>query len=255
MAKALFVAWPAGGPTTGRWGPVGKLERTETGYRFRYTRGAELLQGFEAFHEMPDLTQVYESDTLFPLFSNRLLGTSRPEYAAYLTWAGFDPAVPPDPISILGVTQGLRATDAVELFPCPEKDADGRYGAKFFLHGVRHMPAAARERVDRLVADERLDYMLDVSNEYDRDAVALRTCDASGQFLVGYVPRYLSPEVKTLHFQCAERVSIKVVRVNGSAPAQQRLLCRMTACWPTDFYPCGGEAFTPLVPSLSPVAG
>ncbi len=251
MAKALFVAWRGGGPTTGYWGPVGKLEHGKDGYRFRYTRGAETLVGFEPFPEMPDVSRVYESDALFPLFANRLLSPSRPEFDAYLTWSGFDPAVPPDPIAILGVTQGLRATDAVELFPCPSRDSEGRYNAKFFLHGVRHMPAAARERIDRLNPGERLDYMFDVSNRYDPDAVALRTCDASGQFMVGYVPRYLAAEVKTLHVQCADQVSITVARVNGSAPAQQRLLCHMGACWPAGFCPCGGDAFEPVV-SLVP---
>ena len=246
MEKALFVAWRSGGPTTGHWGPIGKLEHIDDGYRFIYTRGARTLDGFDPFPEMSDLTRVYESETLFPLFANRLLSASRPEFDAYLTWSGFDPATPPDPISILGVTQGLRATDAVELFPCPVPDAEGRYSAKFFLHGVRHMPDAARERVDRLQPDEQLEYMFDVSNRFDPDAVALRTCDSAGQFLVGYVPRYLAREVRTLHSQCEDRVSISVARVNPSSPAQQRLLCQMTSCWPTEFSPCSGEEFEPI---------
>jgi hypothetical protein len=255
MAKDLFVAWRAGGPTTGRWGPVGKLERADGGYRFRYTRGAKTLEGFEPFSEMPDLTRVYESDSLFPLFANRLLSPSRPEFEAYLTWSGFDPAAPPDPISLLGITEGLRATDAVELFPCPDRDPDGRYSGKFFVHGVRHMPEAARERVDRLKPGESLAYMFDVSNRFDPDAVALRTCDTAGQFMVGYVPRYLAREVHALHSQCPELVSITVARVNPSAPAQQRLLCQMIACWPDGFCPCGGEAFKPVVSARQAVAG
>ena len=254
MENALFVAWRAGGPTTGRWGPIGKLEHVGDGYRFVYTRGARTMEGFEPFPEMADVTRVYESDALFPLFANRLLSAGRPEFAAYLTWSGFDPATPPDPIAILGVTRGLRATDALELFPCPVPDADGRYGARFFLHGVRHMPEAARERVDLLKPGEGLDYMFDVSNPYDPDAVALRTRDASGQFMVGYVPRYLAREVRTLHSRCDERIIIGVARVNPSAPSQQRLLCQMTACWPSGFTPCGGEEFEPITSVESAVA-
>ena len=254
MAKALFVAWRAGGPTTGHWGPVGKLERIDDGYRFRYTQGARTLPGFEPFSEMPDVSRAYDSDALFPLFANRLLSESRPEYDAYLTWSGFDPSTPPDPISILGVTRGLRATDAVELFPCPSPDGDGRYVAKFFVHGVRHMPDAARARVDQLKPGESLDYMFDVSNRFDPDAVALRTCDSAGQFMVGYVPRYLAPEIQTLHRKCAERVTLTVARVNVSAPGQQRLLCEMAACWPADFCPCGSDAFQPIAAARSAVA-
>ncbi len=85
MAKALFVAWRGGGPATGRWGPVGKLEHIGGVYRFCYTRGAEQLEGFRPFPEMPELDSLYESDLLFPLFANRLLAASRPEYQAYLT--------------------------------------------------------------------------------------------------------------------------------------------------------------------------
>ncbi len=39
-----------------------------------------------------------------------------------------------------------------------------------------------RERVDRLKGGESLDYMFDVSNRFDPDAVALRTCDSVDSF-------------------------------------------------------------------------
>jgi hypothetical protein len=248
MTRALFVAWRSGGPTNGCWGPVGKLERIDDGYRFAYTRGARTLEGFQPFHEMPELEEVYESVDLFPLFANRLLSPNRPEYNAYLTWSGFDPATPPDPIAILGVTEGLRATDALELFPCPTPDADGCYANKFFLHGVRHMHEAARARVDQLQSGDRLGFMFDASNTFDYGAVAVRTCDPSGQLLIGYVPRYLAAEFRHLHAACGVgSVQLVVERVNTSAPAQQRLLCRMMACWPAGYRPCAGVEFQPIV--------
>ena len=113
MSNALYVAWRSGDATQGRWGPVGRLERLGTEYRFAYTKGARSLKGFQAVPEMPHLDKVYESEELFPLFANRLLSKSRPEYEAYLTWGGFDPDNPPDPIAILGVTEGRRATDSL----------------------------------------------------------------------------------------------------------------------------------------------
>src|SRR5437773_607881 len=105
MTNILFVAWRSPEPTGARWGPVGRLEHGPGGYRFVYTRGARMLRGFQPFPEMPRLDAVYESDELFPLFANRLLSQSRPEYHAYLTWGGFDPNNPPDPIALLGVTE------------------------------------------------------------------------------------------------------------------------------------------------------
>ena len=115
MTSALFVAWRSPETTGGRWGPVGRLEHGTGGYQFLYTRGAKTLAGFQPFPEMPRLDVVYELDELFPLFANRLLSKSRPEYQAYLTWGGFDPNDTPDPIGLLGVTEGLRATDQVEV--------------------------------------------------------------------------------------------------------------------------------------------
>jgi len=89
------------------------------------------------------LEQVYESNDLFPLFKNRLLKESRPDYEAYLRWSGFDTDNPPAPIVVLGVTEGIRQTDAIEVFPCPVPGADGCYLSRFFytaFAGCRQLP-------------------------------------------------------------------------------------------------------------------
>lgn len=256
MTNALFIAWRSGGLTTGRWGPVGRLEHGPSGYRFIYTRGARTMEGFRPFPDMPQLDAVYESDELFPLFANRLLSRSRPEYEAYLTWGGFDPNHPPDPIAVLGVTEGMRQTDSLEVFPVPTPDALGRYRTKFFLHGVRWVPVAALERISRLQPGERLALMLDVLNEYDPNAVSVRTTDVRDRFMIGYVPRYLARDVGTL---CdtgdLDSIECTVERVNSDAPLQHRVLCRLNAVWPEHFSPCGGDEYQPIVahlPSILP---
>ena len=129
-------------------GTSGRLHCDGQLYWFCYTQGARKLQGFRPFPPMDDLDQVYVSETLFPLFANRLLSPSRPEYEAFLRWGGFDPNNPPTPLAILGVTEGIRQTDSIEVFPCPTPDADGCYLNRFFLHGIRWMPATALERID-----------------------------------------------------------------------------------------------------------
>ncbi len=249
--NALFVAWKSSDPAQGSWGPVGRLEHGPEGYRFLYTRGARTLEGFESFTGMPNLEEVYESDELLPLFANRLLSKSRPEYEAYLTWGGFDPNNPPDPIAVLGVTEGLRATDSLELFPCPVPDENGCFINKFFLHGIRWGPPAALARIAALKSEEPLGLMFDISNTYDRSAVAVRTCDVQDRFLIGYVPRYLARDVRKLVAKCApDFIRVAVERVNPAAPLQQRVLCRMNACWPEGFRPYGGEEFQPIVDVL-----
>lgn len=254
MSTALFVAWKLYQPSGSRWAPVGKLEHADGLYRFTYTRGATTLKGFAPFPGLPDLDGVYESEELFPLFANRLLSKSRPEYEAYLTWSGFDPNQPPDPIAVLAVTEGRRATDNLELFPCPVPDAEGCYLNKFFLHGVRYVPPAALERIAALKPGERLIPMFDNLNPYDRQAVAVRTADDRERMLIGYVPRYLAREVRELCAKCDPSfIELRVERVNPGAPLQQRLLCRINACWPPGFRPCEHEDFQPIpseLPSL-----
>jgi hypothetical protein len=244
--NALLVASRSADPSKGGWSPIGRLEFDHGTYRFVYTKGARTAVGFTPFSGMEDLEQIYESNELFPVFANRLLPKSRPEYEAYLQWSGFDPANPPDPIAILGVTEGIRRTDLIEVFPCPVPDEKSCYLNKFFMHGLRYMPEAAKARVLNLKEGERLYPMWDGCNPTDSCAVALRTV-AGDRMLVGYVPRYLAYDALTLFKHCdPEFFQIVVQRVNRDAPLQQRLLCRMHACWPDGFEPCSGEEFQPI---------
>jgi len=248
MKSVLYIASRQGGPQAGFWSPVGRLEHEDGVYRFVYTKGAQTLAGFEPFPGMSDLRGVYESEVLFPLFANRLLSPSRPEYEAFLMWGGFDPANPPDPLAVLGLTQGLRQTDSLEVFPCPLPDERGRYLSKFFLHGVRWMHPAAQERIGRLQQGEKLRLFLEVGNPADPNAVQLQTTDISGRLPVGYVPRYLALDVRELCGSCSpEFIEVTVERLNAGAPLQQRVLCRMSSCWPDNFTPCGGEPFQAIV--------
>jgi hypothetical protein len=246
--NSLFVAWRPAVPQECGWRPVGRLAYDGQLYRFCYTRGA-LNGGFRPFAQMEQLDQVYESESLFPIFANRLLPPSRPEYEAYLRWSGFDPNNPPDPIVVLGVTEGIRQTDAIEVFPCPSPDAEGCYLNKFFLHGIRWMPAWAIERINRLQPGDKLCLMPDPQNPADPRAVAVRT-DAD-RIMIGYVPRYLARDAGMLLSHCdVYFVELFVEHVNADAPLQNRLLCRMRGCWPEGFRPCSGEEFAPI-PAVS----
>lgn len=250
MKPSLFIAYRSSSPETGRWGPVGRLDQADGVYRFVYTRGAERLEGFHPFPEMPDLHRAYESNSLFPVFSNRLLSRSRPEYAAYLAWGGFNPDEAPDPLALLAVTEGRRQTDSFEVFPCPLPDYDGCFTTKFFLHGLRWMPEVATQRVNTLQIGERLALMIDLQNPHDPHAVAVRPMADVDRLMLGYVPRYLARDVKEVCSHCSpDFIHVEVERVNLNAPLQQRLLCRVSACWPENFQPCSGGDYQPLAAS------
>lgn len=247
MKSVLYIAWRQGGPNAGFWSPVGRLEHEGGVYRFVYTRGAQTLQGFQPFPGMANLHTIYESEALFPLFANRMLSPSRPEYEAFLMWGGFNPADPPDPLAVLGVTQGLRQTDSLEVFPCPMPDEQGRYLSKFFLHGVRWMHSAAHERIAQLRHGEPLRLFLEIGNPADPNAVQLQTTEIMGRLPIGYVPRYLALDVRALCSQCdPDEIEVTVEQLNAGAPFQQRVLCRFSSCWPGGFAPCSSEAFQPI---------
>lgn len=247
MKNRLYVAWRSGDQSQSRWGPIGVLERTAAGsYRFAYTLGARQLPGFSPFPGMSRYDEVYESDELFPMFANRLLNPSRPEYKESLMWSGFDPASPPDPIQLLGVTEGRRQTDSLEVFPCPEPDPDGCFTAKFFLHGLRHASPEAIAHVATLQPEDELRIVPEDENHVDRFAVAVWTQNGV-EHRIGYVPRYLAQDIRELKEQCSPGFAqLRVQRINPRAPLQQRVLCRMNACWPDGFRPCSSPEFQPL---------
>src|SRR5258708_4204998 len=86
--KQLFIAWQD--PSSRKWIPVGKLSKVRSGYTFEYTRGAKESDRFVPFGRMKELHDTYYSEKIFPLFANRILAKSRPEYGDYLRWLGFE---------------------------------------------------------------------------------------------------------------------------------------------------------------------
>jgi hypothetical protein len=240
----LYLAWE--NPIEHRWMPVGQLTIDDDNmYKFVYTKGAKSSRNFEPFARMKDLNQVYRSETLFPLFGNRLLSTRRPEYDDYMEWLDIKDSEY-DAFTILAITGGIRGTDTFEVFPCPRPNDEGDYEVQFFSHGLRHLPRQAIERVNSLHKGDRLFILPDIQNMYDPMALVLRTDDPVE--LVGYCPRYLSPDFyELLERARTAAINVYVKRVNVDAPLHLRLFCRMVAPWPDGFKPCSGEEFEPLV--------
>jgi hypothetical protein len=252
--KTLFLAWRD--PETRRWFPVGKLQYVENYYRFEYVRGALEARkqgGFCPFPSFPNMNEAYVSEVLFPLFSNRTLPRSRPDYKEYVQWLNF-PKDEADPLTLLARSGGKRATDTLEVFPCPEKDSNGQYHIHFFAHGLRHMSQCAQDRVGSLRPEERLRLLHDFQNEHDARALMLRTNETTtGDYhLVGYCPSYLTEDIFELvqknYQDFSNAICVRVERVNPvPAPTQLRLLCNMTVRWPDGFEPFSSAIYQSLV--------
>jgi len=240
----VYLAWQD--PKNRSWYPVGVLKSDENGvYLFSYTKGALSSDNFVPFVGMTDPSSIYESKDLFPLFKNRLLAESRPEYSKYLKWLDISENES-NPLDILALTEGIRATDTLEVFKCPTPNGSGEYEISFFSHGLRHLARNVIDRVNHLRKGERLFLARDMQNRYDSCAMGLRTEDPVE--FVGYCPRYLSRDFwQLLEKNRPMDVLVTVERVNEDAPLNLRLLCKLVAPWPNDFQPCSDDNFKPLV--------
>lgn len=245
--KTLFMAWQD--HASRGWFPIGRLDVYDgpLPYGFRYTRGAELMQskaGYPPLIEFPELKAEYRSDELFPIFRNRVMSPSRPDFADYLR--SLDLEGPGDPIEILSVNGGWRATDAYEVFPKIEKRDDGSFVCRFFLHGRNYAGPAAKERIDSLRAGDELRASLELNNPATGLAVQIQTED---YHIVGWTPRYLVSDLIAMLANSPDPdCSVSVVRVNPMpAPASHRVLVEMRGSL-GEREPMSGEEYQPLAP-------
>ncbi len=134
VTHQLAVTWQH--PDTLSIQPVGLLTCSTSGYEFSYLRVASEVTDFQPFLGFPDLESRYTSDTLFPLFAQRVMRPSRPDYAPYLHSLALDDTA--TAWSILARSQGARVGDNIRVLPEPEVDDAGRTRSTFFANGIRH---------------------------------------------------------------------------------------------------------------------
>ena len=129
--RTFFLGWQDNDSRA--WFPVGRLDADteESRFRFGYTQGAlkaQKVSGFEPLYDFPRFEQTYESDELFPLFKNRSMTPGRRGFQQYLQLLDLE-GMEPDPLEIMAVDGGYRATDPYQVFPRIEKDSDGCFRA------------------------------------------------------------------------------------------------------------------------------
>lgn len=243
--KTLFLAWQDKARTR-EWFPVGRLDvgKPESPYQFRYMQGATRAldrSGFEPLVDFPDFRQCYRSSDLFPLFRNRVLTPGRRDFQDYLRL--LDLPEQADPIEILSIDGGYRATDSFEVFPKIERREDGAFRCRFFLHGWSHVSPAAQDRLQSLKPDEKLYVAIELSNPATQAAVQIQTTD---YHMIGWAPRYLVSDLVNAIAKAPSDYEAKVVQVNPvPAPSKQRLLIELRGHWP-EYEPMTSADFKPL---------
>ena len=241
--RTFFLGWQD--HESRAWFPIGRLDAQPDGkgYDFAYTRGAlEAAEkhGFEPLYDFQDLGKKYHSDELFPLFKNRIMTPGRQGFQEYLKLLDFE-GMKPDPLEILAVDGGYRATDSYQVFPKISKGDDGCFVSRFFLHGWRHTNAAAQERLERLVADENLYVTAELTNPETTTAVQIQSED---YHMLGWAPRYLVHDLVHAMAHSPGELECQVVRFNAvPAPSKQRVLIELKGHWPADYSPMEGDRF------------
>lgn len=246
----LFVAWQQ--PDSGEWIPVAKLECKNGLYCFSYTKGAYRARGFQPFSRMDRLDAVYESSTIFPLFANRLISKTRPEFKDYLRWLGRE-NMGDNPMAMLALTGGIRGTDSIELFQPPSVSESGCYQVDFFMRSLSHLPKEAVAHIAKLSVGDKLFLMQDSQNDFDPSAIALRSNTPA--FFLGYCPKYYAKDLGVLLNSNEGAIDVRIKCVNVDAPLNMRLLCGVTATLPAGFSPLldKDEDFQSIVEPIPPI--
>lgn len=250
--KTLFLAWQD--PESRKFFPIGKLTFSDNYYQFVYIKGALAAKEQSNFQELisfPSLEKVYQSQELFPLFSNRLLPRSRPEYKDFIKWMSVsqDDA---DPIALLARSGGKKMTDTLEIFPYPEPDKEGIYHIHFFVHGISHLTESSINRIEQLQPSEQLLLVKDIQNPKDRNAILLRTSENTpgDMHLLGYLPCYLAEDISKILEETSVYVSVE--RINPSpAPLQFRLLCSINFTSLNNLCLFANQIYQPIVNEIS----
>ena len=226
--------------------PVGVLTRLCTSggewYRFVYLKAAEQFDGFNCLPGLPDLHHVYENEWLFPVFRNRLMPRSRPDYRDFVGELALDVETDPDPFEVLIRSEGWRATDRIEVFAHPERTPEGDLTTLFFARGIRHLDGAAAA-VDEVRAGDVLELEDEPDNPVNPRAILVNT--RTGR-RVGWVPDCLVETVHELR-GLGSAVEVSAEHVNPeSSPPHMRLLCRLRAPWPDGYEPLSGPEYQPI---------
>lgn len=197
-------------PTTRRFARVGTLDFDGQRYTFTYDAATQ-----RALPGLP-LSKAHSSETLFPIFAERVMDPHRPEKSETLDRLGLPAEA--GPFEILAVSGGGRTGDTYELTPLPQP---GDVSLPFLVHGVRHLTVDERASIDELQPGDRLALRCEPDNPVNSRAL-LVTQDGDR---LGYVP---DPLLDYVHDIIAGEHELLVERVNPPVVGlHMRLLVRL----------------------------
>lgn len=206
----IFLIWKE--PVSRKQYIVGQLSKNGQ-YEFSYGREVQeaINNGFELLIPFNDVSKVYYSDFLFPVFSSRLPDKKRRDIGSILQKYGLAEY---DEYKLLKRGGAKLPIDNLEFIdPILERDKEG-FERTFYLAGPRYYIGCNGKDCDYSVTlntDEELFLELEDTNEHDKNAIRVVK---KGSIHIGYIPRYYSEQLselirKGVSYDCTIRDVVK----------------------------------------------
>lgn len=185
---------------------IGWLVVTGGRTSFCYTEEARRLPNFRPLPVFPDFDREYKSSGLLPYFAGRLPPDLREAIGSS--------ELPPSerlPTELLAIA-GEDVHEIVQIVPAPTERPDGTILHRALVSGVRHAndedPDTTEQALARVAPGDQL--MLRPEPDNPKDPLAVMVHSPQGQ--VGWVPRYLAPELHD-HWERGGQVTATVARL------------------------------------------
>ncbi|KAB1660536.1 hypothetical protein F8O07_00645 [Pseudoclavibacter sp. CFCC 13796] len=208
--------------------PIGLLTNAGDEFRFEYFESAKSVLGFRPFPGFKDFDHVYTAEELFPLFSSRVLSSTRPDYQEYVEKLDLQVS-DATPWELLTRSEGKTAGDTIQLFPVPRRRGQ-ELELDVLIAGSRHMtkkkvipegaapvgnypPEDFESLLSEISPGDQLSLVRETDNNAGRAYARLVLKDTVDP--IGYLPDWIAKEFEQ-HIDKGE-VSLTVTRVN---PAQ-----------------------------------
>lgn len=240
VVRRMAVAWQHPDERSVR--PVGLLHYDGQTHEFFYLRTVNEVHDFRPFLNFPDLTRIYRSTDLFPMFSQRVMSPRRPDYTHYLQQLDLTHSA--TPWEQLARTEGKLASDTIQLIPEPEVDATGRTQSQFLVAGIRRQIKDEHQRnltLSQLKKGDKLQLVDELDNSVNPRAILVST---RSQVTLGWVPDILIDYVHDVRGDGP--FSVEVTHVNGpDAPSHMRLLALLEGQLKPGYRPFAGPHWQP----------
>ncbi|MCB1624724.1 MAG: hypothetical protein KDI32_09060 [Pseudomonadales bacterium] len=226
----------------GRMVPVGELSFSNGRYVFGYTCGALHLGArthVVPLPGLPNLTQRYQSKTLFPVFLAALDLHRADDLRAALRARRLDLDAA-DFLSMLAVPTRLHTPQMLVTVPSLRGDHEGAFRCRFFTPG----PARSAPPIGALTVGQLLRVNLVQADGGKRRRVEIVT--ANGEF-IDWLPEFLVAELVPV-WRSGLSLRVELLANESHATARdERLLIELSGRWPDGYTPMQLLVFSPIV--------